>query len=112
PAAVAKSSDAARPATPVASAEPVAAAASDTRAAEPAPAPVGLGAMAATAPATTLPGVGQIAQLAAAPAAPKYKDGSYTGWGTSRHGDIEATVVISAGRIQSARISQCWTRYS
>jgi uncharacterized protein with FMN-binding domain len=80
--------------------------------------PAGLGSLAAAAvstPAASLPAVTQVAQLAAAPAASaasKYKDGSYTGWGTSRHGDIEATVVISAGRIQSARISQCWTRYS
>ena len=48
---------------------------------------------------------------APAPASP-YKDGSYTGWGTSRHGDIEATVVIENGKIASARISQCLTRYS
>jgi uncharacterized protein with FMN-binding domain len=47
-----------------------------------------------------------------APAAPIYKDGSYTGWGTSRHGDIQATVVIEGGRIASAVISQCLTRYS
>jgi uncharacterized protein with FMN-binding domain len=47
----------------------------------------------------------------AAPAKVILKDGSYTGWGTCRHGDIQATVVIAAGRIQSATISQCWTRY-
>ena len=47
-----------------------------------------------------------------APAAQAYKDGSYTGWGTSRHGDIQATVVIENGRIASAVISQCLTRYS
>jgi uncharacterized protein with FMN-binding domain len=41
-----------------------------------------------------------------------YKDGTYSGWGTSRHGDIEATVVIENGRIASAKISQCLTRYS
>ena len=41
-----------------------------------------------------------------------WKDGSYTGWGTSRHGDIQATVVVEAGRIVSATISQCLTRYS
>jgi len=46
------------------------------------------------------------------PPASLYKDGSYTGWGTSRHGDIEATVVIENGKIASARISQCLTRYS
>jgi uncharacterized protein with FMN-binding domain len=43
---------------------------------------------------------------------PKWKDGSFSGWGKSRHGDIEATVVIKGGRIQSAVISQCRTRYS
>jgi uncharacterized protein with FMN-binding domain len=41
-----------------------------------------------------------------------YKDGTYTGWGTCRHGDIEAKVVIEGGRIASAEISQCLTRYS
>lgn len=44
--------------------------------------------------------------------APQWKDGTFSGWGTSRHGDIEATVVIEAGRIVNAYISQCWTRYS
>jgi len=48
----------------------------------------------------------------AAPVTPQWKDGTYSGWGTSRHGDIEATVVIFGGRIASAVISQCWTRYS
>ena len=46
------------------------------------------------------------------PAKPVWKDGTYTGWGYSRHGNIEATVVIEAGRILSANISQCRTRYS
>lgn len=41
-----------------------------------------------------------------------WRDGAYTGYGTSRHGDIEATVVIEGGRITSATISQCLTRYS
>src|SRR6185312_6431905 len=52
----------------------------------------------------------------ATPAAPQpaaqYKDGTYKGWGTCRHGDIEAQVVIEGGRITSASISQCLTRYS
>ena len=43
---------------------------------------------------------------------PVWKDGKYTGWGYSRHGDIEAEVVIAGGRILSATISQCRTRYS
>ncbi len=46
------------------------------------------------------------------PAAPVWKDGTYTGWGTSRHGDIQAQVVIEGGRIASATIAQCLTRYS
>lgn len=40
------------------------------------------------------------------------KDGTYTGWGTSRHGDIEAAVEIQDGRIVKAYITQCLTRYS
>jgi uncharacterized protein with FMN-binding domain len=40
------------------------------------------------------------------------KDGTYSGWGTSRHGDIQASVVIQDGRIISASITQCLTRYS
>ena len=46
------------------------------------------------------------------PAVAKWKDGTYFGWGTSRHGDIQAAVTIQAGRITSALISQCLTRYS
>jgi len=41
-----------------------------------------------------------------------WEDGTYTGWGSSRHGDIQATVTVEAGRITSARISRCLTRYS
>jgi uncharacterized protein with FMN-binding domain len=40
------------------------------------------------------------------------KDGTYTGWGTSRHGDIQAAVQIKGGRIVDAYITQCLTRYS
>ena len=46
------------------------------------------------------------------PPKPQYKDGTYLGWGTSRHGDIQAEVVIEGGRIASATIAQCLTRYS
>lgn len=46
------------------------------------------------------------------PPQPQYTDGAYSGWGRSRRGDIEATVVIEGGRIVSAVISQCWTRWS
>jgi uncharacterized protein with FMN-binding domain len=41
-----------------------------------------------------------------------WKDGTYFGWGTSRHGDIQAAVTIEEGRIVEARIAQCLTRYS
>jgi uncharacterized protein with FMN-binding domain len=65
----------------------------------------------------TAPAMNQVAPVpvlppAAAPSAPAWKDGTYTGWGYSRHGNIEASVVIERGRILSATISQCRTRYS
>jgi uncharacterized protein with FMN-binding domain len=41
-----------------------------------------------------------------------YKDGIYYGWGSSRHGDIQAAVEIKNGRIFSAVITQCLTQYS
>ena len=41
-----------------------------------------------------------------------YRDGTYTGWGTSRHGDIQAAVEIRGGRISNAYITLCLTRYS
>lgn len=40
------------------------------------------------------------------------KDGVFSAWGTSRHGDIEAAVEIKNGRIVSAFIVQCLTQYS
>lgn len=41
-----------------------------------------------------------------------YKDGVYLGWGSCRHGDIEASVTIQGGKIALVAISQCLTRYS
>ena len=62
----------------------------------------------AVAPAPpTLP-----APAPAPPAQHVWKDGTYLGWGTSRHGDIQAQVKIAGGRIESAVIAQCLTRYS
>ena len=40
------------------------------------------------------------------------KDGVYSGWGRSRHGDIEATISIKNGKIAEAFISECLTQYS
>jgi uncharacterized protein with FMN-binding domain len=53
----------------------------------------------------------QPAEVSPAPKS-QYRDGTYSGWGSSRHGDIEATVVIVEGRIASATITTCLTRYS
>ena len=47
----------------------------------------------------------------AAPAVKVWRDGKFVGWGGSRHGDIQATVVIEGGRIVSAQITDCQTRY-
>jgi uncharacterized protein with FMN-binding domain len=77
----------------------------------PAPAPPSEASPAAGAPSTAS------APAAAGDTAPKagdgaLKDGTYLGWGTSRHGDIQASVVIENGRIAKASIAQCLTRYS
>jgi uncharacterized protein with FMN-binding domain len=42
----------------------------------------------------------------------KLKDGVFYGWGTSRHGDIQASIEIENGKIIGAYISQCRTQYS
>ncbi|WP_158514820.1 FMN-binding protein [Gemmatimonas phototrophica] len=42
----------------------------------------------------------------------KWRDGTFSGWGTSRHGDVEVTVIIEGGKITAAAISRCLTRYS
>lgn len=75
--------------------------------APPPPPPVSAFAVPDSAPTATQP-----AEPVPPAAEPMWKDGTYTGWGYSRHGDIEASVVIEAGRIASATISQCRTRYS
>jgi uncharacterized protein with FMN-binding domain len=94
-----------------------------------APAASAAGASATGAPATGAPATG--APAAPADSAPAkspsaenaaatdsaaahvgYKDGVYSGYGRSRHGDIEATVEIKGGRIVSAMITQCLTQYS
>lgn len=40
-----------------------------------------------------------------------WRDGTYTGWGFSNHGDILAQVTIEQGRIVASGIAQCATRY-
>jgi uncharacterized protein with FMN-binding domain len=51
-------------------------------------------------------------QSAVAAPKTKYKDGTFLGWGSCRHGDIQASVTIRAGKIVSSAITQCLTRYS
>ena len=63
--------------------------------------------------ATNAQATAPAAKGADAPSGPvAYKDGLYSGWGTSRHGDIEAYVEIKGGRIKSAFIGECLTQYS
>jgi uncharacterized protein with FMN-binding domain len=64
----------------------------------------------ADAPAPVIAQVGPTTEPT--PDAALYKDGTYLGWGSCRHGDIQAAVVIENGRITSAAIAQCRTRYS
>lgn len=69
------------------------------------------------APVTPAAGPAPVPAAATAPAPPAaaatlYKDGTYSGWGSCRHGDIQAQIVIAQGKITSARIQQCLTRYS
>ena len=52
------------------------------------------------------------AAVAALASQSQYRDGSYLGWGSCRHGQIQVEVVIQAGKIASAEIAQCRTRYS
>jgi uncharacterized protein with FMN-binding domain len=59
-----------------------------------------------------LPAAAPPTVVVAEPAKPAYKDGTYYGWGTSRHGDIQAEVVIEEGRIVLARVEKCQTRWS
>jgi uncharacterized protein with FMN-binding domain len=79
------------------------------------PAPSAPAEPALAAPASQPPASDAQPQTGAAPA-PKpfagYKDGTYLGWGSCRHGDIQASVTIAAGRVTEAKIAQCWTRYS
>ena len=42
----------------------------------------------------------------------KYRDGEYYGWGTSRHGDIQAYVEVTDGKVSYVKIAQCLTQYS
>jgi len=101
---------------PAAVAPPVQGSPSSTTPRTPAESPIAEAApVPAEAPAPVLVAEQKAAEPAIAPATPpksEYKDGTYLGWGHCRHGDIQASVVIAGGRIASATIAQCLTRYS
>lgn len=63
-------------------------------------------------PTTPPPDVDPKVAEGAAPKPSPYKDGTYYGWGTSRHGSIQASVTIEGGKIVASSIAQCLTRYS
>ncbi len=68
-----------------------------------------------TGPSTMSVGASNSAPMSGvdtAPALTPWKDGIYSGWGTSRHGDIQVSVEIRGGRIAATSIAQCLTRYS
>ena len=67
----------------------------------PAPAPV-------VAPAPAPPP----SPVPATPPQPTWKDGTYLGWGSARHGSIQASVEVAGGHIAVAKIEQCQMRYS
>jgi uncharacterized protein with FMN-binding domain len=73
--------------------------------------PVIRAAMPSPARGVIVPSPTSVAHSASPPAAAAYRDGTYVGLGTSRHGNIEATVVIQGGKIVSAAVSRCLTRY-
>jgi uncharacterized protein with FMN-binding domain len=66
----------------------------------------------APSPASTTNPSAEAAAPPAVAAKNVYKDGVYLGWGSCRHGDIEASVTIQDGKIALVAISQCLTRYS
>lgn len=62
--------------------------------------------------ASPVPGAPSSTGSAQSPtAAASYKDGTYTGSGNSRHGGMQVAVMIKAGRITSADVTSCSTRY-
>ncbi len=74
----------------------------------------------ATAPTSTAPAASVAPTASVAPAATSttittttaaYTDGTYSGTGTSRHGNITVAVTIQGGKIVSAEITTCGTKY-
>jgi uncharacterized protein with FMN-binding domain len=74
------------------------------------PAPSTPAAPVSSSAATTAPPVAPAAEVRAPGA--KWKDGGFYGWGTSRHGDIQAYLEIDGGKITYVAVAQCLTQYS
>jgi len=51
------------------------------------------------------------AQVATQAANATYKDGTYTGSGTSRRGGVQVAVTVAGGRITNVQITSSWTEY-
>ena len=62
-------------------------------------------------PATTPPNQRATAPAAAAPVGAALKDGTFSGVGTSRRGDVQVSVTIQGGRIASVNITRATTQY-
>jgi uncharacterized protein with FMN-binding domain len=60
-----------------------------------------------TATSTTTPA----SSSSGAPTVSPYKDGTYTGTGTSRRGDVTVSVTISGGRISAVDLTKVATEY-
>lgn len=71
-----------------------------------APAPISTVPATPTVPASALP-----SPTATTAPATRYKDGTFVGEGNSRHGGVRAQVIIKGGKIVSAAILGCSTRY-
>lgn len=65
----------------------------------------------AASTATTAPAATTTPVTPAAAAEGAYADGTYVGIGTSRHGNVEVTVVVEGGAITAATITDCSTHY-
>jgi uncharacterized protein with FMN-binding domain len=65
----------------------------------------------ATTPAPTQTSQATQAAQSGAQSGATLRDGTYVGTGSSRHGSIQATVVVQGGRVVSANITGCGTRY-
>jgi uncharacterized protein with FMN-binding domain len=83
-----------------------------SRKAAPSSASDSAGSSSAPSPASATNPPAETAASPAVAAKSAYKDGVYLGWGSCRHGDIEASVTIQDGKIALVAISQCLTRYS